>query len=188
VRNHWWWRPGWAPGRRLYAWHLTFGDQTLTGGLASLHRVVADYQAHLAEPPGLDLVPAEWLHLTVQDVSFADEVAEDDLVRIVAAVRQRCAHLAPVRVTLGPGVFVDEGMWLRVEPAAAVRQVRAAVRAGIAEVWGAARVPGPAGGFTRTCRWPTATPTGRPSRMPRPWPRCGRGRRGWSSAPSRPSP
>jgi hypothetical protein len=35
MRRHWWWRPGWRPGRRLYAWHLTFGDQTVARGLRS---------------------------------------------------------------------------------------------------------------------------------------------------------
>jgi 2'-5' RNA ligase len=147
VRNHWWWRPGWAPGRRLYAWHLTFGDQTVTRGQADLRRVVGGYQAGLAELPGLDLVPAEWLHLTVQGIGFADDVDAGELEQIVAAVRRRCAALAPVRLTLGPAELQDEGVWLRVAPAVAVRRVRAAVRAGIAEVWGASRVPESAGGF-----------------------------------------
>jgi 2'-5' RNA ligase len=148
MRRHWWWRPGWRPGRRLYAWHLTFGDQTVSRGLADLRRVVGGYQARLAGLPGLDLVPVEWLHLTVQGIGFAGEVGAGDAERIVAAVRRRCATLAPVRLTLGPAVLQAEGVWLPVAPQAAVRRVRAAVRAGIAEVWGAARVPEPAGGFT----------------------------------------
>jgi hypothetical protein len=94
MRRHWRWRPG----RRQYAWHLTFGEQTVLRGRAQLLRVAGACQARLAGLPGLDLVPAEWLHLTVQPVGFADEVA-------------------------------------------------GAVRAGIAEVWGPARVPEAAGGF-----------------------------------------
>jgi len=148
MRNHWWWRPGWAPGRRLYAWHLTFCDQTVSRGQADLRRVVGDYQARLVELPGLDLVPAEWLHLTMQGIGFVDEVGAGDAERIVAAVRCRCAALAPVTLTLGPAVLQAEGVWLRVAPSPAVQRVRAAVRAGIAEVWGAARVPEAAGGFT----------------------------------------
>jgi 2'-5' RNA ligase len=148
MRRHWWWRPGWRPGRRLYAWHLTFGDQTVSRGHAELRRVVGDYQARLAGLPGLDLVPARWLHLTVQAVGFADEVDAGDAERIVAAVRRRCAALAPLRLTFGPAELQAEGVWLRVSPAAAVRRVRAAIRAGIAEVWGAARVPEAAGRFT----------------------------------------
>jgi hypothetical protein len=79
MRRHWWWRPGWRPGRRLHAWHLTFGDQTVSRGRAELRRVAGDYQARLAGLPGLGLVPAEWLHLTVQPVGFADEVGAGDL-------------------------------------------------------------------------------------------------------------
>jgi 2'-5' RNA ligase len=148
MRRHWWWRPGWRPGRRQYAWHLTFGDQAVARGRAELGRVVGGYQARLAGLPGLDLVPFEWLHLTVQPVGFADEVGAGDLERIVAAVGRRCAALAPLRLTLGPAQLQAEGVWLPVAPAAAVRRVRAAVRAGIAEVWGAARVPEGAGRFT----------------------------------------
>jgi 2'-5' RNA ligase len=147
MRRHWWWRPGWRPGRRLYAWHLTFGDQTVSRGRADLRRLVSAYQDRLAGLPGLDLVPAEWLHLTVQPLGFADEVGAGDLERIVAAVRRRCAALAPVRLTLGPAQLQAEGVWLPVGPQAAVRRVRAAVRAGIAELRGAARVPEAAGGF-----------------------------------------
>ena len=84
----------------------------------------------------------------MQGIGFADEVDAGDLERVVAAVRRRCAALAPVRLTLGPAALQAEGVWLRVAPSAAVRRVRAAVRAGIAEVWGTARVPESAGGFT----------------------------------------
>jgi 2'-5' RNA ligase len=148
MRNHWWWRPGWRPGRRLYAWHLTFGDQTVSRGRAELRRAVGECQARLAGLPGLDLVPAEWLHLTMQAIGFTDEVGVGDAERVVAAVRRRCAALAPVRLTLGPAQLQAEGVWLAVAPPAAVRRVRAAVRAGIADVWSAARVPEAAGGFT----------------------------------------
>jgi 2'-5' RNA ligase len=148
MRRHWWWRPGWRPGRRQYAWHLTFGEQAVSRGRAELRRVAGDYQGRLAGLPGLDLVPFELLHLTVQAVGFADEVGAGDLERIVAAVRHRCAALAPPRLTLGPAQLQAEGVWLPVSPQAAVRRVQAAVRAGIAEAWGAARVPEPAGRFT----------------------------------------
>jgi hypothetical protein len=33
--------------------------------------MVGDYQTRLAGLPGLDLVPVEWLHLTVQAIGFA---------------------------------------------------------------------------------------------------------------------
>jgi hypothetical protein len=130
MRPHWWWwRPGRVPGRRLYAWHLTFGDQTVSRGRAELRRVVSGYQARLGGLPGLDLVPFEWLHLTVQAVGLADEVDAGDAGRIVAAVRRRCAALAPVRLTLGPAVLQAEGVWLPVAPPAAARADTRGMRA-----------------------------------------------------------
>jgi hypothetical protein len=56
MRNHWWWRPGWRQGRRMYTWHVTFGDQP------RLHKIVTSYQNALARMPGLDLIPLPWLH------------------------------------------------------------------------------------------------------------------------------
>lgn len=34
MADHWWWRPGWRPGRRMYAFHFTFGDQPAVCELA----------------------------------------------------------------------------------------------------------------------------------------------------------
>lgn len=148
IRDHWWWRPGWRPGRRFWTWHLTFDDQATANGQAALREVAEHYQAHLAELPSLDLVPFEWLHLTMQGIGFVDEVPERDVQQIITAARTRCARLAPLAFTLGPAVVGPEGVKLRVTPAARVEQVRGAVRGAIAEVWGEARVPESAGDFT----------------------------------------
>jgi hypothetical protein len=141
MRNHWWWRPGWRLGRRLYTWHLTFDDQTVEQGRETLHQVVREYQARLSELPGLDLVPAKWLHITMQGLGFVDEVSAGEVQQIAAAVRRRCADLARLRLRLGPAVLDPEAIMLPVAPADAVRQLRTAMRAGIAEVWGVNRVP-----------------------------------------------
>ena len=54
VRDHWWTRPGWRPGRVFYTWHLTFGRGD------ELHRLVQEYQSVLTTAPSLNLVPLEW--------------------------------------------------------------------------------------------------------------------------------
>lgn len=141
MRDHWWWRPGWRVGRRFYAWHLTFVGQ------ADLHRLVRDYQAHL-QVPELDLAPLEGLHLTMQGVGFTDEVDQGELGDIVTAARDRCAHLAPFDLTLGPARLDAEGIMLSVAPAEPVRRLRAMIREGIAQVWGEERVPEPVEPFT----------------------------------------
>jgi 2'-5' RNA ligase len=134
MQDHWWWRPGWGPGRKYYTWHFTFGAEKTQGDHA-LRRLVHDYQAHLTIP-GLDLVPFEWLHLTLQGVGFADEVCDDDIIQVIESARLRCADLAPVTVTLGPARVRLESVGLIVRPADPIRQVRSAIRAAIADVFG----------------------------------------------------
>lgn len=37
TENHWYWRPGWGPGRRMYTFHLTWEqapDRAAVPGLA----------------------------------------------------------------------------------------------------------------------------------------------------------
>jgi 2'-5' RNA ligase len=134
VRYHWWWRPGWRPGRRFYTFHVTFNDQPEVQALAAAAR------DRLAGLPGLDLIPAQWLHLTMQGVGFADEVTDEDVVAITAAARSALAGVAPVTVSIGPPVAVGEGITCHASPADALDPVRNAVRAGIGDVWGPEKV------------------------------------------------
>lgn len=138
LREHWYWRPGWRRGRSFYTWHLTFAGQSALFDLAQ--RVQAGLDL-----PGLDPVPMEGLHLTMQGVGFTDEVGGEDLEAIVAAARARCARLAPFRLTLGPVDPDPEAVALLVFPWAPVEQVRLAIRDAIGSVW--AGVPEPADDF-----------------------------------------
>ena len=137
MREHWW-RPGWRPGRRMYAWHVTFRDQPAVQDLAARARAV------LRDVPRLELVPGPWLHLTVQDIGFSDEVSGDDLAAITAGARSRLATLSPAAVTIGRARVLDEGIGCDAHPAAALSPARDAVRAAIGDIWAPARVPGQA--------------------------------------------
>ncbi|MFJ6621691.1 2'-5' RNA ligase family protein [Kitasatospora sp. NPDC091335] len=139
MANHWWWRPGWAEGRRFYTWHLTFD------GARDLHRLAADYRRALADVPGLDPVPDRWLHLTMQGLGFVDEVEEDDARAIADAVGRRLAEIPAFELALGPAMVTPEALLLTVAPADPVRAVRSAIRAAIADVW--PQVPEAADGF-----------------------------------------
>ncbi|MFG1779038.1 2'-5' RNA ligase family protein [Micromonospora sp. NPDC049051] len=136
--EHWYWRPGWRADRRFYTWHLTFEHQP------ELHRLVTGLQRQLVLP-GLDLVPLDGLHLTMQGLGFTDEVSAPDLNAIVAEVRRRCAGLAPLELSLGPADPDAEGIGLLVQPWDRVEHLRATIRDAIGTVWPA--VPEPAGGF-----------------------------------------
>jgi 2'-5' RNA ligase len=140
VRDHWWWRPGWRQGRRAYTFHVVFNDGKVDGA-ADLRRLVRDYQATLVDLGGLDPIPAEWLHLTMQGVGFVDEVSVRDVQAILTAVGRHCAELAPFDLTFGPAIVTDEGIMLPGSPEVPAGTFRRALRAGIADVWGLPNVP-----------------------------------------------
>lgn len=138
LKEHWYWRPGWAPGRSFYTWHLIFAGQP------ALFDMVRRIQAAL-DLPGLDLVPLDGLHLTMQGVGFTDEVRREDVDAIVEAARSRCTALPPLRIDLGPVDPDPEGVGLLVSPWAPVERTRLAVRDAIGSVWSA--VPESVDGF-----------------------------------------
>jgi hypothetical protein len=70
MTDHWWWRPGVRPGRRVYVWHILFDGRPQVG------RLVNECQSRLSEIPHLDPVPESWLHMTTQIVRFADEIGD----------------------------------------------------------------------------------------------------------------
>lgn len=135
IGYHWWWRPGWHTGRRCWTVHITWRDQPAVQDHAHKAR------KRLRDIEGLDLIPGDWLHCTMQGIGFADEVTPEDLEQITDAVRTRLASVKPVLVTLGSPEPASEGVACWVGPAGALDPVRDAVRAGIGDVWGTARVP-----------------------------------------------
>ncbi len=110
VNGHWWWRPGWRVGRRMYTWHVTFASHPEVSELA------ARVQARLAGLPGLDLIPGQWLHLTMQGIGFTDDVPEDDITLIVEGARKHLAAVPVPRVTVGPARVVGKGIAFEVAP------------------------------------------------------------------------
>lgn len=137
MRDHWWWRPGWRVGRRMYTWHFTFDGQD------ELHRLVTAYQDRLQDLGGVDPIPLQWLHLTTQGVGFVDEVSDGEVTAVVDTVRKLLADAEPVTVQVGPAVIDPEVIRLRIDPVAALVPVRRAIRTAIAQVRGADRLMEP---------------------------------------------
>ncbi len=138
TADHWWWRPGWAVGRRFYTWHVTFADSS------DLHRLAEQYRDALAPLPGLDLIPNEWLHLTTQGLGFIDEVDAGDVDAIVAAARRRLAAVEPFGLEFTRPLVTPEAVQWRVDPAGPAA-VRDTLRQAIGDVW--TEAPEPADGF-----------------------------------------
>ncbi|MFY1625875.1 2'-5' RNA ligase family protein [Micromonospora sp. WMMD735] len=134
VRNHWWWRPGWHVGRRFYAFHITFEDQH------QLYRAAKAYRTSLAEMPSLTLIPNRWLHLTMQGIGFADEIAQDLAEKIADEARSLLADVPAFEVEFGPIVVADEAIVIPAEPAEPVHELRHLTRQAIGRVLGDDRI------------------------------------------------
>jgi 2'-5' RNA ligase len=141
LRSHWWWRPGWQVGTRFYAWHITVADQP------GLHQLASRYQTELATVDGLDLIPRDWLHLTMQGVGFVDEVTHEQLSDILSSARVRLARVKPVLLRFHRPVIRPEAIALPPAPVEPVQQLRTVVREAIADVVGPDAVPDTADGF-----------------------------------------
>jgi LigT like Phosphoesterase len=107
-------RPGWRPGRLTYTWHLTFEHAP------ALHRLVAAYQGRLAGARGLNPVPPRWLHLTVQEVGYVDEIPDDRVDAVVEAAAARLRDLPAFGLTFHRTVLVEESIVLEPAPAGPV--------------------------------------------------------------------
>ncbi|MEU5940349.1 2'-5' RNA ligase family protein [Micromonospora sp. NPDC047548] len=101
------------------------------------------YQASLAEFPTLDLIPAAWLHLTVQGIGFVDEVTDVEFSRLTDLVQRRLGALTPPTVTFHRPVVRPEAVYLPADPPEPVRSLRDVVRHAVAEVLGDDRVDQP---------------------------------------------
>jgi 2'-5' RNA ligase len=138
VRNHWWWRPGWAEGRHFYACHMTLDDQP------QLRELVADYQQALAAMPGIDLIPSRWLHLTMQGIRFVDEISRSELVALDDALTAELAAIEPPTVEFRYLTIHPEAVYLKAHPAGALYPLRSKMHDAVASVLGPTRFAEPA--------------------------------------------
>ena len=130
VRNHWWWRPGWRTGRHAYACHLTLDDQP------QLRALVRQYQDAVAHLPNLDLIPARWLHVTMQGIGFTDEISTADIAAVTGRLGERLRIMkAPVTTFKRPSIH-PEAVVLEADPPEPLYQLRLAMYETIASVLG----------------------------------------------------
>lgn len=84
----------------------------------------------------------------MQGLGFADELTTDQVDKAAAAVRDRVSTLPSFGLTLGPVRVDPEALLLDTDPADPVRDLRLAIRAGIADAWGPEHVPEQESPFT----------------------------------------
>ncbi|WP_406002374.1 2'-5' RNA ligase family protein [Streptomyces sp. NBC_00829] len=129
MANHWWWRPGWRPGRRFYTWHITFA------GADDVHRLAAIYRQALAPVTGLDLIPDPGLHLTMQGLGFTDEVPAKDADAIVEAASAHLTSIPAFDLEIHRPQITPEAIRWEAQPSRPPADLRAAIRSAIGDVW-----------------------------------------------------
>jgi 2'-5' RNA ligase len=122
MANHWD-RPGWTGGRRSYHWMITFENAPEVKALA------AACQAELADLADLDLVPLDYLHVTIQGLGFTDEVSFAEIQDIRTAIESRAAQLSPFAVEVGPLAGSPGAVRLSVTPHESVRAIHRLIAA-----------------------------------------------------------
>jgi 2'-5' RNA ligase len=136
LHDHWQWRPEWACDRACVLWYVTFESQPELSCQASL--------AHerLRRLPLVDVVPLPWLHLTVDDVGFADELSPRELEDVVAAARAAVAGWVAPPLSLGPIRPMEDSVVLQAGPAAELGDLRDRLRSATSAVRGPEAVSG----------------------------------------------
>jgi hypothetical protein len=114
----------------LYAFHLAVGD---SGDLANL---VGEYQYALEEISGFDLIPREWLHVTMQGLDFVEHISIEDLATLVKAVRAALTEIDPFSLTFDRPLIRPEALVLVPDPVQPLTDLRVAVRTAIEKALG----------------------------------------------------
>ena len=137
VRNHWWWRPGWRAGRHFYACHLTLDDQP------QLRALIAGYQQAISGLLSLDLIPPQWLHITMQGIGFTDEISRDELDAVADALTYELSDVRPPAVTFHYLTVHPEAVYLKAHPAEALYPLRIRMHHAVTSVLGSDRFTDP---------------------------------------------
>jgi hypothetical protein len=136
TRSHWYWRPGWRIGRSQYAWHIIFSEVQI----AALQPLLDHYRLVMQSLPHLEPLPTSGLHLTTQGVGFTDEVPDAELAAIIDRSTLHLGALPPVNAIFGPAQIDAEGIYLPVNPRAALEAIRIGLLAAMADVHGPGHV------------------------------------------------
>ncbi|MCW2758426.1 MAG: hypothetical protein JWO46_2172, partial [Nocardioidaceae bacterium] len=88
------WRPDWTLDRTCLYWYMTFDMDT------ALIERAEQLGPALTRLHWVNRVPTDWLHLTLQEVGYVDDVTPEEVSQIAEAARQ-VQDLLPLNVELG---------------------------------------------------------------------------------------
>jgi len=128
LSDHWTWRPDWAADRACLLWYLTFTEEP------ALAELVETARSRLSSVPAVDPVPSPWLHLTLDDVGFEDEVSAEQQRDVVAAVVDAVAERPLPPLELGPVTTMVDALVLEAAPGPELLSLRDLLRSCTDEV------------------------------------------------------
>lgn len=135
MRSHWWWRPGWAVGRRMLTFHLTMEQAP------AVREFAAQAREALTGIESQDRVPDRGLHLTMTGIGFEDEVTPQQLEDVSAEVFEHWSHMItqlPAPVLRFDSLFVaHESVMLLAEPDSWLEELARIQRSAVDRVMGA---------------------------------------------------
>lgn len=122
VQDHWRWRPEWEPERACLYWYLTFDKDELARtldpqGLAAVRR--AEW---------LDAVPVRWMHITLCDLGFADELDPSAVREALDAGRAAVVETGHLELSFGAARATNSAVVLPVEPLRRLRRLQERLR------------------------------------------------------------
>lgn len=133
ARDYWRQRPGWGAGCDFYACQLTLEDQP------RLRDLVRRYQGAIADPGSMYLIPARWLHVTMQPIGFADEIGAADVATLTGRLGERLRDLPPPRATFHRPTVSKRAAYLTAGPREPICRVRLAIYDAVAAALGPER-------------------------------------------------
>jgi len=93
---------------------------------------------------GIDLIPPQWLHLTMQGVGFTDEISADELAALDDALTAGLATIEQPAVEFRYLTVHPEAVYLKAHPAAALYPLRLKMHDAVVSVLGPKRFSEPA--------------------------------------------
>ena len=139
LSDHWD-RPDWPPERRYLTWYVVFDDP-------GLRELVAGCQRELADLDYLDPVPPDGLHMTVQGISYLDELGSDQPAAIAERATEECAGMGQFSLRIGPIGGHRGGTFLRATPWQPVVDLRQRLTRATLDVIGPRKLAEPSAGF-----------------------------------------
>jgi 2'-5' RNA ligase len=137
LTDHWQWRPEWTVDRPCLLWYLTFENQP------RLWQMAERLHGRLDGVRTVDPVPSPWLHLTVEDVAFVDEVAPRRIDDLVEAAASAIVGWAAPPLILGPVALFGTALVFEARPRRDLSELRDRLRACTTLAVGPDKVRGP---------------------------------------------